>query len=915
MRVLTESLVLSCEDLETMLVFALFLSAVRCSPRTVTPARQPGFGARRGAFIAVLLTSLICVATGQNVAEFSLVPYLTGNFTDIRTPEGLRELLRFEQVTTYRECVDWFSRNYTAKLEGLREIEKLFVLWESTAEQVLAKPEVLLQAALQAGSPPDIGLLVTLRGIEEKNGELLSRFRSQCDLSSGNLGKRLLQAASGNISNVRETADVYKGVADCYLIGNQLVDHIQILSDIACPLLAPSGHFSDEQIRTFCGSSEGESSLQTTLRVQTSITILLIDTQITLEKLDYWIHFLVDNYTFVGNDFALNLSAVGKLPMFVCAGTFADEFIAADENGTEASNCSSNSYSSACFCSELCSVSRLFDNFLTQFISFAQEPLFSLNKHIVRNNCLKPAGAKDEACIDFDSNGMPYNSTASSIPPPKYCIDFSCKFPLIETSDPRHWYPNHQDSIKELIASVRLIFPFSVLPYNASNFPCGVKCSTIAFSGDDEKLMRTVRFACGLVGIVFSTIAVVAYALNREKLQKLPRRLNFYLNLAFLIGPGIDSLLAVGTDSMKIVYCHSDDTLRYDEPRDGMSWCLFFAMKFLFFSFMMGFLGMVLCHEWFMAIHALHKVRLSTLTLSAAAQRKREIVYLVVCIIGSGTLTAVIVSRKTIIGLPNTGGCLLRSRDQFYVFGVPLMVQTVIMLAYLIAGLPHLLKLFKGVSGYLASLGGEVQRRMSTASPAMAVKKRRLGSRSGSTCSNKLGLERLLHLLSLYIVLIFVSQMIVLPTFIHLFRIEDRVLNASGRHHECLSTYCNPSDCPPLHRVSPAVNIVPDVFLTVVGIVLSLWAFQWNVFWKMHFDRLTSNRCFHRSVALKQETPSNSRSTPDDLDKKLDDSPVNTALKEEVPSNSRFTPDGLDKKVLARDDSLGNSTIKNDIAQ
>ena len=331
---------------------------------------------------------------------------------------------------------------------------------------------------------------------------------------------------------------------------------------------------------------------------------------------------------------------------------------------------------------------------------------------------------------------------------------------------------------------------------------------------------------------------------QRGHSQNLPRRLNFYLNMAFLLGPGIDSLLAVGTDSMKIVYCHADDTLRYNEPRDGVTLCVLLAAKFLYFSFMMGFLSLALCHEWIMAIKALLN-SVSPWDTTKKDQNKRALIYVVGSMLGSAILTAVVVSRRSILGLPNTGGCLLRVKDQFDLFGIPLMVLTLVMIIYVFIGLRMLAKVYKGVFAYVSSLKGDNRR---------SVAQSRNGGRNSS---NLAGLERLIHLLTLYIVLLFATQAIVLPTFIYRYMIEDHVLSISEEHHMCLSCRCDPSTCPSLHYVSPAVTIVPDVFLTLVGIVLSLWAFKWSVFFQSHFVRQKENLRQCRGKSSIQVNPPN----------------------------------------------------------
>ena len=643
--------------------------------------------------------------------------------------------------------------------------------------------------------------------------------------------RRIINALT--LSKHPEPVDLDKGIEiarNCSNSGILLLNDINQLAELACPLLRANGQYTSLEISSLCTDTEHDnSSLQADIELETNVVIFSIDIQGTFIKMNTLGDELIYNFSYTEEKEVLNGTKSGELSRTLLCTHLYPTVSDADVESEDDSKAERLP-----FCSSVCANVKLLSESVERFVEFKKLPTMALLSLALKELCV--SSSEDEFCWDVDEFGTVYNRTTSSVPAPKFCVDFMCKFPLTRTSNSHHWYDVYHRGIETVSDGAAYLFPSASLPFNKSIFPCGVSCSTVSFTADQEKLMRMVRFLCGCIGLVFTVIAITAYVLNREKLKKLPRRLNFYLNLAFLFGPGVDSFLAVGTDSMKQVYCHGDNTLRFNEPQDGMSLCLFLAIKFLFFSFMMGCLGMVLCHEWCVMIFSLAKARAADLNVadSLARERKREIIYLLASSIASAILTAAIVAQKSIVGQPNTGGCFLRVKQQFYFFGIPLMIQALLMTGYLIYGLPKLAKVYKGLTGYLDKLQGHLR---SSVSDDLA---RRQSRRQSNAMS---GLEGLIHLLSIYIALLLTSQLVVLPIFIYQYSVEDDVVWWSGRRHSCLSSRCDTSTCPQLYLVSPAVTIVPDVFLTVVGIVLSLWALRWEAFWQKHFQCLRAKLC------------------------------------------------------------------------
>ena len=474
-------------------------------------------------------------------------------------------------------------------------------------------------------------------------------------------------------------------------------------------------------------------------------------------------------------------------------------------------------------CSSVCHELRTSLQTLTPFLNLGRVLSFSLLLAAEKQRCLQ-RGVGNIQCLDSDGNLDLFNRSSQADPIPSLCLNLRCHYPLRETNESSHWFARGQAQARGLSVAAQLAFPSAALPFNGSPLNCGLDCVTTTFTASQDEAIRTNRAVFGATGVTFALIAVVAFILNHdhEVLKCLPRRLNVYFNLAYLIGPGTDALLAAG-ESYKSISCYADNTLRLNQPGGEFSSCILFGAKFTFGAYLMAFFGAYMSMEWYRMIRLLYNsVPVNSFTNH---DNLRERIYLVTAVLGSAGLTATLVARNSFMGTPSTGGCLLEARDQFYIFCIPFIILTAIMTMMISHGLPLLFKLHKGISGYIRHLRNLLHGE---------------GSGKNTKSSAQVALENLMALLLLYNVFIIISQLVVVPIYAYTYDMEDDIQKALEDRLACLATSCQPEQCPSLERLSPAVAVMPDTYVNLLGLVSSIWALRWKTYWQEHFERVKS---------------------------------------------------------------------------
>ena len=507
-------------------------------------------------------------------------------------------------------------------------------------------------------------------------------------------------------------------------------------------------------------------------------------------------------------------------------------------------------------CENTCHQLRNILNVLGNYADVDKSQLLQLlRSEAIRACSSRHQFGSNDYCIDFDQNMTVYLRSPSLTPPVVFCVNLSCHFPLRATSNPDHWTLSVQSHLREQYNISDTCFPQLALPFNASKLPCGMDCVSIRYSKSEESAFRVVATTLGSISVLFSLIAICAYVLNRRKLRHSAWRLTVYVNITFVIGAGSQSLLASVTDLGERLACYSDKTLRQNEPNsnEGVSLCVIFATKTMFGHFSLMYFYACLAIEWYMMTSSLSKV--STRAVSSQHEKWRHWAYIVIVLVLSTGLTAGALAIQQLTGMPAQGTCFLDVSDSFYFFTVSWMVVTVIMLTSLGLGLPKLRKIYREMTLFqwlpMRSVGAKLDRNQ---------------TKSARTRKNAKGLHRLTKLTSAYIVVITVSLWAITLWKIYSFATRGDTREGMVRHIKCLLSSCNQSACPPLPASYFAELIVHEIYTAACGVIFSLWAFDWKLYWREHFSCL-ANRVRQSSRFSNISSRSTDRSQPSDSHK------------------------------------------------
>ena len=470
-------------------------------------------------------------------------------------------------------------------------------------------------------------------------------------------------------------------------------------------------------------------------------------------------------------------------------------------------------------CSNTCHCLRNIAGVLSKFLDLSQTFTLANLVSDVSKHCDPIRSPPNALCAEFNNTFQIRSSRLTQLP--SFCLNLSCHYPLRPTSNPDHWTSDSQNELRALHNAAALLFPSNVQAFNGSLLPCGFDCVTFTMSSDAERAIRGVTATCSFIGVVCSVISVAAFLLNYWKLTHVVRRLNVYVTIGYIIGPGTDGLMAFVPPRDSIA-CHSDGTIQLNVPKDGTSACAFFAAKYLLGTWIMTILAVLLCREWYELILLLDKKQ-----YDQQKARKKEITYLAITFLLCALFVTLPMARNTIQGIPSTSSCLMTTDDIFYTITIPLAILAPIMGVYLIVGLPKLVSLYQGRKGFAK----EIKTRLRHASTKR--KKVKIGEKKKNQSLE--ALESLVFLLLLYIVTVLFSLVTIPPMYSYLFATNDDVTKDTRRHLECLTSRCDTSLCPGLPSVNPAPAIIPIIMVHIVGISISIWAFDWDAYFRDHF--------------------------------------------------------------------------------
>ena len=483
---------------------------------------------------------------------------------------------------------------------------------------------------------------------------------------------------------------------------------------------------------------------------------------------------------------------------------------------------SENSDSTLPLCENSChGVRNILDN-VGQFLDFSKSSVLGVMRYFARNTCDNYTLGHGE-CLDVNTTAVTVERRNSSLTPSAlFCLNFSCHFPLQLTPNPDHWDLLTIEDIEEHVNDSHYWFPDLAIPFSQQPV-CGFRCVSLT-DGDNDQTVRVFRTIFGVFGVSASLVAIAAYFLNQSKLRHTARRLNAYMNIAYVLGQGSDSLYAAFPSAAEKVACYSDGTLRLLEPdaKEGASLCVIFAAKYLLFTFIMYYLGVAVTQEWYLMVSRLGNLK--NWDKFARTEKKRELLYIVAAVSLSIVLTIVPLVRKKVEGHPALGHCLVDSRELFYILAIPFLLAATWMVICLSLALPKLWKLFKEVKVHPKNTVDFLSRR---------------GPKRKSSMSAK-GLVSLLKLLTLYMIVTVVGFFALAGMYAVESAVAEEVVVQYDERVLCLRSRCNKAACTPLSTARIGDYITQELYTSCYAIIISLWAFNWNAYWRRHLPWVSS---------------------------------------------------------------------------
>ena len=494
-------------------------------------------------------------------------------------------------------------------------------------------------------------------------------------------------------------------------------------------------------------------------------------------------------------------------------------------------------------CGNTCHRLRNILNNLGKFADMRGVPMMSYLQENTQEFC-EQSPSNTRTCIDFDQNLTSFQRPSSETPRPLFCLNLTCPFPYRATSNSHHWLKSSQDRLKDYHSVVQEILPSVSKPFNGSHFPCGHDCVSVVFSKNEDRLTQRVKCFLGVLSVFTNLVAIGAYVLNRSKLNHTARRINAYLNVFNVIGVGLDQVVFGLPGVCDNIACYKDGTLRQNEPNanEGVTACVLFALKTIF-SASMGFtLDLALSLEWYLMTVALGNVQKWNRFLKR--EKLREKLYLTACLTFSMAATMAPVFTKSLEGFPYRGGCALKSSSLLYIQAVPFLIAVPPITFFLCVGLPKLHRIYKDVR----TLPGRVE----DTSTSSKTERRKSAISIGSV-----PLQDLIKLLTVYAVTSLLTGVFIAGLTIFKTIIEDGVNHEIQTHVNCAMASCYPEHCPPLPSRGILWEIVREVYATACCIVFSLWAFNWNAYWKEHLSLSWRRESNASSTASAAERRSN----------------------------------------------------------
>ena len=790
------------------------------------------------ALLVAVLPGQFTTASSQSQIAFSTCPDLR-----LVRVDSLRRLFNSSEIENFEDC-------YTSFNSSSQRLSQASTLVNSTVNSYLVAVERLVQGDCSAGDRNESKTNTSNRGAStcsftssalihlNRIREDLNRWTSNC----------ISATVLDNSALFSEAEKVELHWSMCFNLLSSLVNQTKGAVMAYCECVQ-NINFSPDHT---CAANRGQSTCSTTglllldsllerFTSQACVDSFLArsnETFTRLETVDGQLRasFSVEETANINDTTVLTVSQQAVVVLCHSAFPFEDESLES-ETGEDVSHLLR-------LCENTCHQLRNILNVMTDVLDPGKSPLIVFLREQTDHVCSAMTQSSGD-CIDL-SRYLTLFQRPSSTPREQFCLNYSCHFPLRRTSNPNHWIASTQAHLKTLFDLSRAAFPSATLPLNGSLLPCGMDCTSVIHAKEEERAARIVSSVMGFVNMFTNMVAIVAYFLNRKKLRHTARRLNVYLNVAYVFGPSWDMMLAGFPSIATPRTCYSDGTLRMNEPNnvEGLTLCVVSAFMHILCINLFFFVGISMAHEWYLMLSALGSLHFWT--SFEKNQKRREIVYYMLSAVISITLTVFSPARQRYIGEPSRGTCSVSAREGFYVVAIPFFCACATSTVYFALGLPKLHHVYKNVQLVPNRTASLLRRSNSARQPSTYIK----------------GVESLLKVLSLYMVFAIGSAVIPL-IYSYVFVISSRNDAATERHINCRLSRCYSATdfCPPLPRNSIALVIVPDVYHGLIGVIISVWAFNWGMFWKEHWTVLSSEmRQFYATrttLVLPNHSPNN----------------------------------------------------------
>ena len=421
-------------------------------------------------------------------------------------------------------------------------------------------------------------------------------------------------------------------------------------------------------------------------------------------------------------------------------------------------------------------------------------------------------------------------------------LNITCQYPFVHSGKRRA--AELQSLTSDMVRLSCVALNLSQCPLPDALLYCDMLCEPVTYSKQVTALYasRYVLFVFSLVAFASNTVAIVAYILNRHRIQAPARRVIVLMNCAMLLYL-LDYLLLPFEHAARAVngYCSSGNTVSRGEPRGDASLCGFDSFRNAFASVALTTLAPCACHAWHILVVKLTGRRYSGPGGASNTDRNQTIVYAIIALVAATLSATIIVATQSAQGRPDFRWCESHGITKFYVFALPFIICIIVGLALILKGIPRLICLSK---------------KFKASSFNRHLKRSAVVSGSSASHSSNKGIERLIKLLALYLILFSIQGVIVIITstqqFVSASVSSDADLYGLVAHSRCLMTAKQAVHCDRIKQQALWLAVTLNVYLIFMAFVFSLWSYRW-VYWRRHwpFSKIEAYRKRQKAVGVK----------------------------------------------------------------